>query len=315
MSSLRPSPLRAYGSDPRLSKYNPLARILFYDDFDEGMNGWCELVGNHAGDLRDIRKMALDFRPPQLSTCSYFDIGTHGSMEGTYSLKVATRNQPNHLAVAIKRVTSAATGLVQFETYFAFKAEQVVRDRIGRLPGQRNWDGNAAPSELQFGEVTFSNDICSTDPMSRCHGVVRYRNTDPGGNLVQHWMYPTTVEPTTKMERMGLVKLGHPNQDFFSLAPEDWKPVPNGDQPLCFNETASKVNWHYVRWLFDTETSRNVEFQCNDRVMDLSEIEVPKYDEPYHGLPNLLNFYLAVRTHTNVRNFLYLDSVLVSVDW
>jgi hypothetical protein len=219
------------------------------------------------------------------------------------------------LAVAIKRVTSAATGLVQFETYFAFKAEQVIPDRFGRQAELRNWDGNAAPSELQFGEVTFSNDICSTDPWSRCHGVVRYRNTDPAGNLVQRWMYPTTVEPTTRMERQGLVSLGHPNQDFFSIAPEDWNPIADGHQPLCFNETASKVNWHYVRWLFDTEKSRNVEFQCNDRLMNLRHIEVPKYDEPYHGLPNLLNFYLAVRTHTNVRNFLYLDSVLVSVDW
>ena len=315
MPDLRLAAAPAYKGDLRLSKYNPLSRILFYDDFDEGMNGWCELVGNHTGDLRDIREMAADFRPPQLSSCSYFDIGTHGSMEGTYSLKVATRNKPNHLAVAIKRVTSVATGLVQFETYFSFKAEQVLGDASGGIPGHSDWDGNAAPSELQFGEVTFSNDICSRDPWSRCHGVVRYRNTDPEGNLVQRWMCPTSVEPTTKMERQGLVKLGHPHQDFFSVAPEDWETAPNGHQPLCFNETASKVNWHYLRWLFDTEESRHVELQCNDRVMDLREVEVPKYDEPYHGLPNLLNFYLAVRTHSGVRNFLYLDSVLVSVDW
>ena len=25
---------------PRLSKFNPLPRILFYDDFDEGVHGW-----------------------------------------------------------------------------------------------------------------------------------------------------------------------------------------------------------------------------------------------------------------------------------
>ena len=315
MSSVPLSRETVLQADVRLSKFNPLSRILFFDDFDEGMNGWCELVGNHAGDLRDIRQMAADFRPPQLSSCTYFDIGTHGSMDGTYSLKLATRAKPNHLAVAIKRVTSAAPGLVQFETYFTFKAEQVIPDRFGSSRTPEDWDGNIAPSHYQFGEVTFSNDVCSTRAGSRRHGVVRYRNTDFGGNLVERWMHPTSVEPTTKMERQGLVPLGHPNQDFFSVRTEDWSPIRGGYQPLCFNETASKVNWHYVRWLFDTENSRNVEFQCNDNVMDLREVELPEYEDSYYGLPNLLNFYLAVRTHTAVRNFLYLDSVLVSVDW
>ena len=314
MGSQEPLSGPAVLGDVRLSKFRPLSRILFFDDFDEGLNGWCELVGNHAGDLRDIREMARDFRPPQLSACTFFDIGTHGSIDGTYSLKLATRPRTNHLAVAIKRMTSASLGLVQFETYFAFKAEQVIPGQGGPPSGQE-WDGNVAPSERHFGEITFSNDIRASDPKSRCHGVIRYRNTDFEANLVRQWMYPTTVEPTTKMERQGLVPLGHPNQDFFSVAPDDWNPVPSGDQPLCFNETASKINWHYVRWLFDTERSRHVEFQCNDRLMDLRHIEVPLYDEPYHGLSNLLNFYVAVRTHVPVRNFLYLDSVLVSMDW
>ena len=30
-----------------LSKYSPLKNILFADDFDNGINGWCELIGNH----------------------------------------------------------------------------------------------------------------------------------------------------------------------------------------------------------------------------------------------------------------------------
>ncbi len=47
----------------------------------------------------------------------------------------------------------------------------------------------------------------------------------------------------------------------------------------------------------------------------MRDIPVPPYDEPYGSLENLLNFYVSVRTHTNVRNFLYLDSVLISVDW
>ena len=306
-----PSP-RDHGfgrSDVRLAKYNPLGRILFYDDFDEGVNGWCELVGNHAGDLNDIRRIARDFRPPQLSSCSFFDIGTHGSIDGTYSLKLATRPRQNHSAIAIKRMTSAALGLVQFETYFTFKAEQAAPD------GQGAWDGNCAPSETQFGDITFSNDICQGETGPRFHGVVRYRNTNQTGALVQRWLCPTSVEPTTKMERSGVLQADVAGQDFFTLRPGDWIPVPMGRQPLCFNETASKINWHYLRWLFDTERRRSVELQCNDRLMDLRDIDVPVYGEVYRGLPNLLNFYVAVRTHVPVRNFLFLDSVLVSVDW
>ena len=37
-----------------LSKFSPLPRIFFADDFDEGVNGWCELIGNHDGDLNNF---------------------------------------------------------------------------------------------------------------------------------------------------------------------------------------------------------------------------------------------------------------------
>ncbi len=309
MASTAPTRGETRAADVRLSKYSPLPRILYFDDFDEGMNGWCELVGNHTGNLDEIRPIAKDFRPPQLSSCTFFDIGTHGSVEGTYSLKLATRPVRNHSAIAIKRMTYAQRGLVQFEAYVTFKSEPLAWDR--NAPG---WDGNAAPSERLFGEFTFSNDICVGETGPRCHGVVRYRNTDADGALVQRWMHPTSVEPTTKMDRLGLVG-GGPSQDFFSLRPGDWREIPDGRQPLCFNETASKVNWHYVRWLVDTEKLRTVEFQCNDLVMDLRDVVVPTHDEPYRGIANLLNFYVAVRTHSDVRNFLYLDSVVVSVDW
>ena len=49
--------------------------------------------------------------------------------------------------------------------------------------------------------------------------------------------------------------------------------------------------------------------------MDWSEVPVPIYDERYGSLENLLNFYFSVRTLSGQRNFLYLDSVLISADW
>ena len=294
-------------SDPQLSRYNPLPRILFFDDFDTGLCGWCELCGNHRGDLDQIRLAARDLRPPQLSSASFFDIGTHGSVSGTYSLKLATRARAGHMSQAIKRMTAVDKGLVQFETYFTYKAEQTFPE-----DDDPDWDGNEDPSERLFGDFTFSNDVCEPDTGVRYHCALRYQNTDEQGELVQRWMYKTTVQTSSKMERTGLAP---PAQDFHVRTPGDWQPVPGGHQPLCYNETATKINWHYLRWQWDTRLRRNVELQVNGHLMDLRDVPVPQYDHEYKGLAGLLNFCVDVRTHGAVRNFLFLDSVCVSVDW
>src|SRR3712207_2548522 len=121
----RPMPLATYRGDPKLSRFNPLERILVYDDFNSGTHGWVELLGNYDGrsNLDTVDDHMRDFRPPQLSACSFFDVGTHGTLSGTYALKVATRPEAGHTAVAIRRLTMAGRGRVQFETYFAYKAE------------------------------------------------------------------------------------------------------------------------------------------------------------------------------------------------
>jgi hypothetical protein len=120
-------------------------------------------------------------------------------------------------------------------------------------------------------------------------------------------------EPTPKEHFEGKIKLAYA-ADFTAPNPEDWQSL---DEPLllCFNEVPGKVNWHYLRWLIDTEAHRNVEIQINDRVTDMRDVPVPAYDERYESLENLLNFYFSVRTMSGVRNFLYLDSVLISVGW
>lgn len=303
---LRLALLRA---DPRLSKFNPLPRVLFYDDFDEGVHGWAELIGNHDGNLDNVRPIMADLRPPQLSSCTFFDIGTHGSVDGTYSLKLATRARAHHMAQLIKRLTFAQKGLVQFETYFTYKAEQIFH-RTGAEAAE--WDGNFDPSENDFGDFTISNDVCEGHEGTRYHCALRYLNTDEQGHLVQKWMYKTSVQTSTKMHRAGVAP---PAVDYHVQHPEDWREVPGGYQPLCYNEVPTKVNWHYLRWSFDTRTRRNTELQVNDLVMDLRDIPVPVYEMRYKGLNHLLNFCVDVRTHRSVRNFLFLDSVLVSVDW
>jgi hypothetical protein len=295
-------------ADTRLSRYNPLPRILFFDDFDEGVNGWCELIGNHDGDLDKVRPVVADMRPPQISQMSYFDIGTHGAVDGTYALKLATRPRAHHMALAIKRLTFVKPGLVQFETYFTFKSESWIGARPDR---HADYDGNVDPSVYDFGDFTIGNDVCDREHGRRYHCALRYLNTDDNGNLVRKWTYKTSVQTTTKMEWAGT----NATTDYHVARPEDWADVPDGGQALCYNEIPTKQNWHYLRYVFDTAAGCNVELQVNDKVMDLRAIPVPRYEKGYWGLDRLLNLCVDVRTHRPVRNFLYLDSALVSVDW
>ncbi len=295
-------------SNPRLSKFNPIGRILFFDDFDEGINGWTELCGNHDNNLDNIRPLVGDLRPPQLSNCTFFDIGTHGSVDGVYALKLATRAKRNHMNQLIKRLTYVKRGLVQFETYFTYKAETVFDSAF---QGPQGWDGNCHPCEAMFGDFTLSNDVNDGPDGERHHCALRYMNTDYNGNFVKKWMYKTSLQVTTKMQLAGTPT----PVDYHTEHYNDWEEVPGGNFSLCHNEVPTKVNWHYLRWQFDTETRRNVELQVNDRIMDLRDLPVPKYDHRYYGCDRLLNFCLDVRTHADVRNFLFLDSVLVSVDW
>src|SRR5215208_2508496 len=296
-----------------LSRFNPLDRILVYDDFNTGTHGWVELGANYdaSSNLDTVMEYKRDFRPPQLSSCSFFDVGTHGAMSGTYALKVATRPEAGHTAVAIRRLTMAGRGRVQFETYFTYKAEAASEENRAALQaGATEWDGNTHPSEAQFGAFTVATDICDG---VRYHCVARYLNTDAETRLRRQWVYPVVPEPTPREHLEGKIKLPR-LADFTAPNPEDWHPFGEA-QEFCYNEVPTKVNWHYLRWLIDTSTRSNVELQVNDRVFDMRAVPVPPYDEEYGSLHNLLNFYVAARTHTNVRNFLYLDTVLISVDW
>ena len=80
-----------YRADPRLSRFDPLERIIFYDDFDEGIRGWSELIGNYEHTLDSMLPEYSDMRPPMLSNLTMWDTGSAGSMEGDYALKLASR--------------------------------------------------------------------------------------------------------------------------------------------------------------------------------------------------------------------------------
>ena len=304
-------------ADPRVARFNPLPRLIALDDFNSGLHGWTELIGNYnaRGDLDSVTAHMVDFRPPQLSSATFFDVGTHGALSGTYSMKLATRPLAGHTAVAIRRLTMAQRGLVQLETHFAYKAEaHSEENQAARQAGTGSWDGNVHPSEQQFGAFTLGSDLCDPDGV-RYHCVLRYQNTaTDAGSFVRSWRYPLIPEPTPRDHLAGKIALTT-TDDFTAPGAENWADLDDGIQSFCFNEVPTKINWHYLRWQIDTEARRNVELQVNDRLYDLSNVPVSPYEERYEALENLLNFYISVRTHTNVRNFLFLDSVLVSVDW
>jgi hypothetical protein len=296
----------------RLERFSPLPRILSFDDFDVGVNGWCQLIGNYnaEGALNTVPPHKRDFRPPQLSNCSFFDIGTHGAMTGRYAMKLATRPVAGHTAVAIKRLTMRERTRVRFETYFTYSAEATLEHGSG---GGDGWDGNAHPSEEQFGCFTLGSDFQDVDGV-RYHCVMRYRNADEDGHLVQRWQYPTVVEPTPMEVVRSGVELDR-LADFTAPSPADWVTLPETPQPLCYNEVPTKINWHYLQWTVDLGDRKNVELQLNDRRYDLRDVPVPQYDERYAALDSLLNLYLSVRTNSPVRNFVWFDSILISVDW
>jgi len=267
-------------ANPSLSKFNPLRRILFYDDFDNGYNGWVELVGNHPGDLTKIKKAFSDLRPVMLSNLTFYDCGTHGSMEGTYALKLATKAKEGHKTVAIKRVTWSELKDVQFEAYFTYKPEGY---------------GGLEKDIRAFG-VMF--DI--QDNERRWHPTIRYLNSK-NGEIKHFWQYHKGIMPTS----------WDPNfVDIFG----EWADIANSHQPLCYNETDTKVNWHYLRILIDTDKGKIKEFQCNDKLYDMNNYSTD-YRKTFWGLRNLLNVCFFIEADSTKRCFFYVDSCLMSVDW
>jgi hypothetical protein len=286
--------------------YDPLPRILTFDNFDDGIRGWCRGIANHANDLDVIPPQMRYDGPPQISNCQFFDIGTHGAMSGNYALKVASKPYPGANSTAMKRLTSRKLGLVQFETYFTFKSEVTFEDP----DNGRAWDGNISPSEDQFGSFSVHTDLWAGSDTRRWYGTLRYVNTDPDGNLVQKWMYSPT-RPVFSKDRVLDDVAPRTYKDHFLQLEE----IENGHQPLCYNETATKINWHYLRWRFNSAKGRHEELTVNDLTLDLRDLDVPMITEEYKALRGLLNLKVGVQTHTSVRNFLFLDSALISVDW
>lgn len=265
--------LRAH---PCLSKYQPLEQIVFYDEFDYSLNGWTEVLGDYEGSLDNVTQYPelMDSRPPMLSTATMHDSGSAGSFNGMYSMKVATRPWKGHVAKALKRFTFSRQTRTQCEAYFTFKPEA----------------SELRLSELDVRGVGVSYDL--QDDEVREWPAIRFLNADETGR-VERWQVHGGGSRAPHLDA--------------------WEDIPDGHQELCYNETATKQNWHYVRWLIDLESRTYLELQCNDRTWDLSAFSFPAVPKN-PNLRTLMNLGFFVEANTDKRCFLYVDSVLFSME-
>ncbi len=282
-------------SSPDLSRFDPLDRILSYDDFDHGLNGWTALIGNYEDSLDSILPGFRDLRGPMLSNLTAWDTGTAGSMAGTYALKLATRPQSGSMAVAIKRMTYRRPCPIRLEAYFTFKPEA----------------SELRLSETDVRAVGVLFDLQHTDQhegaKERVMPHIRYLNA-MDGKPVARWQY--------KHERVPLKEIGGTGKtkSHFHLSSEGWEDIPGGEQLLCYNEIATKQNWYYLRLDFDLATMEYLGLYCQDREFDVTGLK-PMRMPAMANLWCMLNVAFWVEADSAKRSFLYLDSVCLSGAW
>jgi hypothetical protein len=279
----------AYRADPRLSRFDPLERIVYFDDFDEGYNGWVGLIGNYEGSLDTMLPGYQQLMQPMLSNVTHWDTGSHGAFDGTYCLKTATRPIKGQQNVTLKRITFRQLGRIQFECYFCFKPEA----------------NQMQLSELDVRSIGVLFDLQHGESGNqRVMPHLRYLNA-MDGVAMQKWQYKVRRQPFNNIGGSGKT-VSH-----YHLAPEGWDDVPNGAQGLCYNEVPTKINWHYLKIGFDLKTMAYTELRCNDRSFDVSTMQ-PMTMPAMANLACMLNVCLFVETDVDKRAFFYVDSALLS---
>ena len=279
----------AHELSAQLSKFDPLPRIILYDDFDNGLEGWTGLIGNYEDTLDSVLPGYRDLRPPMLSNATMWDTGSAGALDGVYSMKLATRPEAGGMGVGIKRVTWRHAGPMQFEAYVTFKPEA---------------------SELRLSELdvrAFGVLFDLQNEKERVMPHLRYLNALEG-EPVGRWQY--------KKDRVPLETIGATGktQSHFHLSSDGWLDLPAEPQALCYNEIATKQNWHYIRIGFDLASMTYTSFQCNDREYDVSNIS-PMVMPAMANLWCMLNVAFWIETDLDKRAFLFVDSVTLSGDW
>lgn len=301
--------------------YKPLKHILTHDDFDHGLNGWMALVPN-------MREDAMKYYPghewktkwgfPMLSSGTFAYGGTHGSLNGTYSMKIATRpvgvraqEEPRDgsLGVGIKRMTIPYDAeLIRYEMWYSMKVEQ---SRPG--VGENDFRGFGIVWDIQDANYRFFPGI-------------RYLNS-ANGKLQKRWQISNADNAdetswgnqaqSAKSEdgKIVFIKKGIDpywlGKRYENGNAEGFVDIEGGHQDLCFNESSDKMNWHYLSFTFNLKTRTYVELVTHDKRFDLNGKGVTLV-EPYPRINNLLNPIIWVETDTNRRSLLFIDSIMCS---
>ena len=306
--------------------YKPLSEVLVDDDFDNGLHGWVILTPNLRQDAMEYFPTLqgyADWGPPMLSSATFSYVGTHGSLSGTYSMKIGTRpvagraNQkpvPGSMGHAIKRLTYTKRQLLKCETWYTFKAEQ---DRPGI--GENDIRAFGFMWDLQDDEKRY---FCGA----------RYMNA-ADGTMQQRWQYLSASEGTDEeWGDVGPSAIGHDLESpsgrekvylkrgvdpqwrgkrYSDGGGDSFQDVPNGHQALCYNETADKINWHYFSLTVDLAKREYVELCSVNKVFDLRGCQ-PTIVDAYPRINYLLNPVFWIEADTDRRVFLFIDSVVIS---
>lgn len=295
-------------------RFSPLDEVLCFDEFDRGQRGWLDLRPNFVRSGFGAHSEEVDlvhWGPTMISSATFPMMGTHGSMSGTYSLKLTTRPNaapvdqppaPGSMGLAIKRLARHRSyHQLQIEAWLAYTPEA---DRAG--VGDLDVRAFGCFIDLQTGG-------------NRWMPGVRYLNS-ADGSAVKQWQYFHVGDNVTEEDwsygAAGWHKRGVDSQWFGRRRSDGsgdgfaW--VPEGQQALVSNESDDKINWMYLRLLVDVERREYVELQCMDRVFDLRGM-APFMSPPYAGIDGLVNPVFFVETDANRRAFLFVDSVVISV--
>lgn len=302
--------------DTQLERFNPLDRIIAFDDFDRGFNGWMDLTPNFVYENYESFDSEVDltsWAPSMLSSASMRFAASNGSMAGTYSLKLTTAPtaaspvEPpadGSMGVVVKRFSRFGDpGTIQIEAWYAYTPEQ---DRIGH-------------GEEDIRAFGFYFDI--QDGGHRYMPGVRYVNS-LGGELVKRWQYWKLGDDVTPEQwsfgvdnawcQPGIDNLWY-GQRYADGSADGYQWVPDGQQELLYNESPDKLNWLYMRLTVDVAKREYIELQSMDKVFDLRGIQ-PTLAPRYRAIDNLINPIFYVETDTNRSVHLYLDSVLYSTE-
>jgi len=308
--------------NPLLSRFQPLNRILIHDVFNNGYNGWLNIMPNfcEAPDFDESPSILVKHQWPavMLSTATFRYPGSHGSLSGQYSLKLSTRPvanpysqppAPGSMCHAIKRLSfhHLKRKYLQFEMWFAYTAEQDKVDGKGELPGLHETSVRAFGAGWDLQERG-----------NRYFAGVRYLNA-VDGELKKKWQF---IYPSAKDDRDWAYDTegdwcikGVDPQWFAKRYPDGrhdgFLDVKEGYQPLCYNETDCKINWQYFRLLIDTEKREYIEMQCQDKTFSLEQHPIYAV-KPYARIDGLMNPLVWVETDTHRRVFLFVDSIVIS---